>query len=130
MLVPLERGDWVTRLYTLRTTRWETVTPVVLHGHNASRGRISVAKTERLLHQAFEAAGIPARIIAELAFQPAPYWPGCKAAAAIRVPQHLEGWPRLHVQVRFREAVEGPIIAGIGRHYGIGLFGGRQASGD
>lgn len=126
VLVPLEPGDWVTRLYTLRASRWETVTPVVLHGHNASRGRISVAKTERLLQQTFEAAGIPANLIANLSFQSAPFWPGSNAAAAIRVPRHLERWPRLHVQVRFREAVEGPVIAGIGRHYGIGLFAARQ----
>lgn len=130
VIVRLERGDWVTRMYTRRASRWETVTPVILHGHNASRGRISVSKTERLLWQAFDEAGIPSDLITDLSFQSAPFWPGSKAAAAIRVPRHLEGWPRLHVQVRFREAVEGPVIAGIGRHYGIGLFAAREVSSD
>ncbi len=40
----------------------------------------------------------------------------------MRVPEHLKKWLRYHVAVRFRDAVPGPVLAGIGRHYGIGLF--------
>lgn len=102
---------------------WRSVTPVVLHGHNADRkGQISVAKTERLLLRAFEMAGYGDRMIERLAFQGAPWFPGTKHAAAMRVPDHLEGYPRLHVEVRFVRGVRGPVLAGLGRHYGIGLF--------
>jgi CRISPR-associated protein Csb2 len=101
---------------------WETVTPVVLHGHNTARGEISLGKTDRLLRQAFVSAGIPDSLIATISFQRAPYWAGCEAATEIRVPRHLGNWPRVHVHVEFAESVSGPIFVGIGRHYGIGVF--------
>ncbi len=89
---------------------------------NAMRGVVSVGKTERLLLRAFEMAGRSQEQIDSLAFQAAPLWAGAEAAKSIRVPKHLDGYPRYHVEVRFREAVEGPVLAGIGRHYGIGVF--------
>lgn len=107
------------------STVWESVTPVCLHGFNTSRGDISLAKTNRLLCQAFETAGFSAANIASLTFQPAPYWGGCAAAGRIRVPDHLSKWPKLHVRVEFLSPIRGPVLAGIGRHYGIGLFAAR-----
>lgn len=124
-LGPAECSDWIFTQYTsqLGSRVWRSVTPVVLHGHNAGRlGSISVPKTERLLLRAFEMAGITAKQIASLSFQGAPLWPGAKHAMAILVPEHLTGYPRVHVEVRFRHPLSGPILAGIGRHYGIGLF--------
>lgn len=103
---------------------WQSVTPVILHGHNTQRGRISLTKTDRLLRQAFEAASIPGAAIAAITFQAAPLWAGCGAAADVRTPRHLKGWPRLHVQVEFHEDQPGPILAGLGRHYGLGVFAG------
>jgi CRISPR-associated protein Csb2 len=116
--------DGVTALYLDEARVWRTVTPVILHGHNATRGNISVSKTERLLLRAFQMAGRSAEDIESLAFQQAPLWHGVGAAREIRVPKHLQGYPRYHVEVTFREPVTGPVIAGIGRHYGIGLFAG------
>ncbi len=123
-LAPPEDGDWTFGRYLPRAeATWRSVTPVVLHGHNADRrGQISVAKTERLLLRAFEMAGYSDGMIERLAFQGAPWFPGTKHAAAMRVPKHLDGYPRLHVEVRFARGVGGPVLAGIGRHYGIGLF--------
>jgi CRISPR-associated protein Csb2 len=112
----------VTPSYTNASRVWRSVTPVVLHGYNASRGVVSVGKTERLLLRAFEMAGRSKEQIESLAFQAAPLWQGAEAAKSMRVPKHLDGYPRYHVQVKFREAVEGPVLAGIGRHYGIGVF--------
>jgi CRISPR-associated protein Csb2 len=83
---------------------------------------VSAGKTERLLWRAFEMAGRSQQQIESLAFQAAPFWTGAEAAKSIRVPKHLDGYPRYHVEVEFREAVEGPVLAGIGRHYGIGVF--------
>jgi CRISPR-associated protein Csb2 len=124
-LAPPEPGDWTFRQYLPRdgSRVWRSVTPVVLHGHNtASRGVISVAKTERLLLRAFSMAGFREEQIESLAFQSGPLWQGSKHAAAMRTPEHLNGYPRVHVEVRFAAAVCGPVLAGIGRHYGIGLF--------
>lgn len=124
-LAPAGAGDRTFERYQPRTAArvWRSVTPVVLHGFNADRrGQISAAKTERLLLRAFEMAGWGERLIEALAFQSAPWFPGAKHAAAMRVPNHLEGYPRLHVEVRFVRGVRGPVLAGIGRHYGIGVF--------
>jgi CRISPR-associated protein Csb2 len=102
---------------------WHTVTPVVLHGYNSEHGKFSLKKTEQLLYQALEKSGYSRQSIMELFFQPAPLWAGTEGALAMRVPEHLAKWPRYHVGVRFREPVPGPVLAGIGKHYGIGLFG-------
>ena len=101
---------------------WRSVTPVVLHGHNASRGKLLLSKTEKLIREAFEKGGHPPASIEAVYFQPAPLWAGAESALAIRVPKHLSQWPRYHVEVHFRESVGGPVLAGIGRHYGIGVF--------
>jgi CRISPR-associated protein Csb2 len=113
-------------LYLGESKVWETVTPIVLHGHNTSGREISVTKTGRLLTQALVSAGIPVSLIDSLEFQGAPYWPGAESAARIRVPRHLANWPRLHVRARFTKPIRGPVFAGIGRHYGIGVFAGRS----
>jgi len=122
----IENPQMVLPFYFRRARLWQSVTPVILHGFNTQRGKLSLAKTERLLMQAFEEAGLPAGMIVSLAFQTAPYWPGAGAALQIRVPAHLAGWPRLHVAVEFRPPIPGPVAAGIGRHYGLGLFAARE----
>lgn len=126
LLVALRDERMVLPFYKREARVWRTVTPVVLHGHNSAHGRISLAKTDRLLCQAFEAAGFPKPLIDNITFQSAPYWTGTGASGGIRVPVHLAQWPRVHVRVEFREAVQGPVLAGIGRHCGIGIFAAAQ----
>jgi len=124
-LAPTEPGDWTLRQYLPANPCrvWRSVTPVVLHGYNTSaRGVISMGKTERLLLRAFAMAGLREEQIEALAFQTGPLWHGSKHAAGMRMPTHLDGYPRLHAEVRFVSGVCGPVMAGIGRHYGIGLF--------
>ena len=124
-LAPHEQGDWTFRQYLPDKERniWRSVTPVVLHGYNtSSRGVISVAKTERLLLRAFAMAGFREEQIEALTFQAGPFWQGSKHSAAMRTPAHLRNYTRLHVEVRFVRGVRGPVLAGIGRHYGIGVF--------
>jgi CRISPR-associated protein Csb2 len=112
----------VTSRYLGTGHNWETVTPLILHGYNALRGQISNRKTERLLLQAFETAGFEPDNIKQMTFQPAPFWPNTGSARSYRVPAHLKSWPRYHVSVVFRKQVTGPVIAGLGRHYGIGTL--------
>lgn len=120
-LVPLEDRRVLWR-YQRRARLWRSVTPVVLHGYNSSHGKISLAKTERLLLRAFEMAGYGEDSIQRLAFQQAPLWRGCGAAGQIEAPLHLRGLPRYHVEVEFRTPVSGPVLAGLGRHCGLGVF--------
>jgi CRISPR-associated protein Csb2 len=117
-----EDGVWPNYLPEQGKCVWHSVTPVILHGHNSLRRKFSLRKTEELLFEAFEESGYPRPSISEFFFQAAPFWPGTEAALAMRVPEHLSKWPRYHVAVRFREPVNGPVVVGIGRHYGIGLF--------
>jgi len=63
-------------LYTDRARVWRSVTPVILHGFNATRGVVSAGKTERLHLRAFEMAGRSEEQIDLLAFQAAPLWAG------------------------------------------------------
>ena len=110
------------RYYTRSSRVWNSVTPVVLHGYNSEHGKFSLKKTEQLLYQALEKAGYPKEWVEEFQFQPAPFWAGTEGALKVRVPEYLKKWPRYHVSVRFREPVTGPVLAGIGKYYGIGLF--------
>jgi CRISPR-associated protein Csb2 len=116
------QGDNIWHYYTRSSHLWHSVTPVVLHGYNSAHGKFSLKKTEQLLYQAFEKSGYPRQTISQVFFQPAPFWAGTEGALAIRVPEYLKKWPRYHVSVRFNQPVAGPLVAGIGRHYGIGLF--------
>lgn len=121
-LIEVLRNDSVLANYTREAEIWTSVTPVVLHGYNTSHRKLSQSKTERLLLQAFHNSGYPETLIREIAFRPACSWVGPGSATSMRVPRHLAQWPRYHVWVRFADLVRGPVLAGIGRHYGLGLF--------
>lgn len=115
-------GDSVIRSYLGPSRAWESVTPMILHGHNSQRGRISLHKTSKLILEAFRNAGYPAGSVEDFYMQAAPLVPQLPAAAQFFVPTHLRHWPRYHVGVRFKEPITGPVLAGIGRHCGLGLF--------
>lgn len=117
-----EPDDGVIARYLRESDTWLTVTPMVLHGRVSLRGRLNVNKVDKLILQALHGAGLNPSIIEEMWFQRAPLWRGCGDATSIDVPEHLKQWPRFHVGVKLRRSVRGPIIAGIGRHYGIGVF--------
>lgn len=91
---------------------WSTVTPVILD-------RTPKKRTPEALRQAvtrsLEFAGFPAPECVEILhasdFQGAP--------TALDIPSNF---PRYHARVRFADARRGPVIAGRGRHFGVGLF--------
>ena len=101
---------------------WMSVTPVVLHGRDHKAGKFRARKVEKLLFQAFHEGGYHPRLIEELSYQQAPYWRGAGPARLAQMPRHLSHWPRYHVRIVLRQAVRGPLLAGIGRHYGLGVF--------
>lgn len=120
VLAPSE--DRMVQRYIGSGSLWRSVTPVILHGFNMQRGQISLRKTERLLVEAFGESGYPIEHIRSVSIQPSPLVAGSASARDVLVPRHLCKWPRYHVAVEFAVPIEGPVIVGIGRHYGIGLF--------
>lgn len=114
--------DTVLGRYLEPSKEWLSVTPVILHGRDYDGGSFRPRKAEKLILQALTESGYPMENIAEFSYQAAPYWRGPSSARNVRVPKHLEKWPRYHVRVSFKEPVSGPVIAGIGRHYGLGVF--------
>lgn len=91
---------------------WTTVTPVVLDRTPKKRTPEALASE---VSRSLEFAGFPApehvEILHASDFQGAPL--------ALDVPSSL---PRYHARIRFHEARRGPVIAGRGRNFGIGLF--------
>ena len=120
-LAPPSSETVITR-YTAASHRWQSITPLVLHGFNMQRGRLSLGKTEKLIVQAFTESGYEEGSIRSIAFQPAPLVAGSVSAGDIAIPKHLAKWPRYHIEIEFTHAVCGPVLAGIGRHCGIGVF--------
>lgn len=121
-LDPTPDSDPVLRLYSAESSTWKTVTPVILHGYDSLRGSISLNKTKKLLLDAFDKAGYDRNSIIDFYVQQAPLVPNAPAARRAWRASHLRRWPSYHVWVRFDRRVKGPLIAGIGRHYGFGLF--------
>lgn len=120
-LASLTGIDSVLERYIRPSRSWISVTPVILHGHDSKRGRVNPEKTRVLLQEAFDQAGIGS-VLESYAYRAAPWWPGTGASQQLRVPSHLAMWPRYHVRIRLKVDVSGPLLVGIGRHYGIGVF--------
>lgn len=120
-LVALDVDDPVLARYVGTSRVWASVTPVILHGHDARRGRVDPERTRALLLEALEQAGI-GTAVATFAYGRSSWWHGIGSSRDLRVPEHLVRWPRYHLRVEFRTGVKGPLLIGIGRHYGIGLL--------
>jgi CRISPR-associated protein Csb2 len=102
---------------------WATVTPLVLPGHTtrgrAQPGKLIPKKVEQLVLRALQREGYPEPI--DLWMQTAPFHPGAHAAGRYEAARYMR-LPQLHVRVRLARTFRGPLLAGVGRHYGLGLF--------
>ncbi|GAB4373002.1 MAG: type I-U CRISPR-associated protein Csb2 [Bryobacter sp.] len=121
---PLPPSDSLLKQYLPQSAAqlWHSVTPVVLHGHNTLRKHFSLEKTDKLLQEAFRKSGFPPELVENFFIQSAPLVPQLPGATQFFLPEHLRRFPRYHVGVRFKDKVHGPVLVGIGRHYGLGLF--------
>jgi CRISPR-associated protein Csb2 len=113
--VTLRANTW-----TGPSTKWASVTPVVLH-HYPKRRRTN--DVERILLEAFESAGLPRPV--EMRVQPVSVFEG--ASHVKSMPEFAEGGEKLcryqvHVVVRFSSRMEGPVLVGRGRFRGYGLL--------
>ncbi len=121
-LTGTEPGDTPRTLQAQRWTgparRWSTVTPVILDRHpKPSRG----FSLEDALRLCFENALLPEPRKNGIKASPTPMLTGALAPCAHIRPPRLDG-PALHVTVTFPFEVVGPVLAGKGRHFGLGLF--------
>ncbi|WP_157272050.1 type I-G CRISPR-associated protein Csb2 [Azohydromonas aeria] len=94
------------------STHWSTVTPVIL---DRPPKRPEAKRLVAALVESLTIAGFPAPQAVHLSltsdFEGAPH--------AMDIPTRIQRW---HAQVRFDQPVEGPVIAGRWRNFGIGLF--------
>lgn len=93
-------------------TIWSTVTPVILDRTPKRKTPEAIAEA---ITRSLVNAGYPApaevRVLDRSDFQGAP-----------RALEVSSPYPRYHARVRFDAALCGPVIAGRGRHFGVGLF--------
>jgi CRISPR-associated protein Csb2 len=118
-------SDRVVQYYTGVSKTWSTVTPVLLHGHDMRNGKLVPGRKDKLVNEAFSQAGY-SEMVEEIELTKSSLIGGLPYAQEFNTPSHLRSWPRYHAFVCFREPMHGPLVIGIGRHYGIGLFA-RQA---
>ena len=94
--------------------RWVSATPLVLDRY-PKNGDLTAA-----VSLSFEQAGLPVPIGIELSTQPLTH--GAVRLAPDELPQRAHGRLYRHVRVTFEQPVEGPVLAGAGRYFGVGLF--------
>lgn len=96
--------------------RWQTATPVILDRYPK---RHEPAAVETAIRATIRHAGLPDPVT--VSCSPIP-----SQAAAVPGPAYtgngLPGGLRLHVDMRFSQPLRGPVLAGRGRYFGVGLF--------
>lgn len=106
---------------------WHCASPVILPGYTTRRGKPRPARAARRLLQH---AGIPPAAVRAIHLSPTPGLPSVPDRRALRVPQHLQAYPRTFVRLEFHQPVTGPLLLGAGAGYGFGLLIHRERSGD
>jgi CRISPR-associated protein Csb2 len=115
-LLNLQPGkDWVRDQYMKPATSWSTVTPVILDGYNDHNDN----KTQKLIRKALANAGITSEV--EFEYQPFGFRAGVEPVREFKRPEKLTG-SMVHLRLRFKHAVAGPLAIGAGRYRGFGLF--------
>ena len=125
-LVPVKH-DRVIECYTNLSNTWNSVTPVILPGHDDRKP----AKTRRLIEAALEQSGVDqpcdfqwsaySRFRKSLSAHK--YGKDKKPAGYFR-PDHLATQTAVHLSIHFKDDLQlpGPLAIGAGRHCGLGLM--------
>lgn len=132
-------GKFIERCYLAKTDTWQTVTPVILPGHDDHKPK----KTEKLIQRALRQSGIDTPC--EFAWQSIPFLkntlsahkPDAQGRRTVYFrPPYLARNTAVHLRIRFGRrrivgdlqsawmpaVVTGPFVIGAGRHCGFGLF--------
>lgn len=123
-------SDRVIECYTQRASRWTTVTPVFLPGHDDHKAN----KRDQLVRRALAQSGIDQRCtwvssaISQFrkSYSAHKYAirDGVKQQAGYYRPEYLERFTAVHLTLTFHDDVSlpGPVRIGAGRHCGLGLL--------
>lgn len=120
---PHDKFIW--RRYLATSRVWQTVTPVILPGHNDKKDD----KTRELIQRSLQQAGIETPC--EFTWQSVPFFKNCLSAhkydrdgrhTGYHRPAHLKSQTAVHLQLTFEHEVHGPLTLGAGRHCGFGLM--------
>jgi len=142
LLTILPGSDNVLQQYTGRSTKWSTVTPVILPGYDDPdhlRRKLKKgvdaetqkrfldrldARIDGLLRKAFLQAGYSSELVAQikLEWRDVGFRAGVELASRYLPPENLNKSPRYQVRVTFPLNIIGPIAVGGGRFRGFGLF--------
>lgn len=101
--------------WTASSQTWSSVTPVALDRHPKRAGDVAAILARSCLQ-----AGYPEPI--EVRVSSWPLLQGVCRPTAQELPAWLGHRTLRHVQLRFAERVQGPVLVGAGRYLGIGLF--------
>lgn len=120
VLEPVEEEDSIRSLaadtWTGASRRWATVTPVIF-GHYPKKG------VEEAVIKMCGIQGLPQ--VEALEVRPDAFWAGVDPAWKFRMVRSEEDDSRrlrFHVSIEFAEPVQGPLLLGKHRHFGMGLF--------
>ena len=126
-------GKFIANCYLGTSNIWQTVTPVILDGHNkkskSDKPAAIARQTEKLIRKALMRASTETPC--EFTWQSLPFLKNCLSAhkydrngrhTGYHRPMHLKSLTAVHVRLTFTHPVPGPITIGAGRHCGFGLF--------
>ncbi|QHO91422.1 type I-U CRISPR-associated protein Cas5/Cas6 [Actinomyces sp. 432] len=100
--------------WTLPARTWATATPLVLDRYPKDRD-LAAAVAESFVN-----AGLPEPREVEVSKEPMVY--GAVRLRPQELPKRCQGRLYTHARVTFDRPVRGPILAGAGRYFGVGLF--------
>ncbi len=119
------KGKFIDTLYLGTSGIWQSVTPMILDGHNDRKP----GKTIKLIQTALQRAGI--ETLCEFTWQSVPFFKNCLGAhkydrfgrlTGYYRPAHLKDLTAVHLRIQFAHPVPGPLTLGAGRHCGFGLM--------
>jgi CRISPR-associated protein Csb2 len=126
-------NKFIAECYLGMSRVWQTVTPVILDGHNkkskSDKPENIARETEKLICKALARAGIETPCT--FTWQSVPFLKNCLSAhkydrdgrhTGYHRPSHLKDLTAVHVRLVFTYSMPGPIAIGAGRHCGLGVF--------
>lgn len=109
--LPRTATDWH---WKRKSSQWVTATPIILDRYPKD-GDIAAG----VLHSITN-AGLPEPSLVEVST--APMTTGAIDLTPRELPRRARGRLFRHARVRFDQAINGPVLAGAGRYFGVGLF--------
>lgn len=110
--------DGVFNCYERYSRSFKSVTPVILPGYDD----LKYAKAEKLFKKAVVQAGYSLDEVEDLNFQKAPFFSGAFHPRDYVRPKYLKNLSAMHVYLKWKKPISGPVTIGSGRHIGLGLF--------